>query len=150
VSPAKTSLEAQLCNDKILEAPFPVPASVGEGKPVSMKGSMAPHRSYTRIARFAAILVALFMAAHYFSWVSTSSTPTKLTSSPVELLAKPRINDAGQEYFEFDPFELPRLLSPGEDAPEPGNLRIAVLEHALFHDGEQTWASVGRVRRLTL
>jgi hypothetical protein len=42
--------------------------------------------------------------------------------------------------MEFDPFELPKLLT-SEDASHPGNLRIAVLEHALFHDGEQIYAS---------
>jgi hypothetical protein len=143
VSPnSASSPKAQLRDDDgILKTPFPAPV-VEEAEPTPMIGPMAPYRAPTRIARFVAILVALFVAGHYFSWGFTSSVPAGLPSLPVETAPGPiRIKDAGQEFLEFDPFELPKLLSGG-DAPSPGNLRIAVLEHALFHDGEQISASI--------
>ena len=54
------------------------------------------------------------------------------------------IKDSGQVYIEFDPFEMPKLASGGNPSP-PGDLRIAVLEHAGFHDGEQVSTSLGLV-----
>lgn len=54
------------------------------------------------------------------------------------------IKDSGQEYIEFDPFELPKLVSGGNASP-PGDLKVAVLEHAGFHDGDRIPTTRGLV-----
>jgi hypothetical protein len=95
---------------------------------------MTSQRTFSRLARIAAVLGAVFIAWHYLAGGSASGLRlTRPGVSGNDGLA--RIRDAGQEYIEFDPFELPKLIS-AMDGPPPGELRIALLEHAGFHDGE--------------
>lgn len=100
-----------------------------------MSTQMAPQRTFSKIARIAAALGALIIAWHYLFAAPTSGLRLPVHSLSGVTGGPVRIQDGGKEYIEFDPFELPRLLSHA-DGPPPGNLRIAVLEHALFHDGE--------------
>jgi len=69
------------------------------------------------------------LVCYYLSSALGLYTPGDTPSGPVW------IQDSGHEYIEFDPFELPKLVSGGDASP-PGDLRVAVLEHAGFHDGE--------------
>ena len=95
-----------------------------------MSAGKAPYRTYNRIARLVVGLTTLFLGWYYLSPALLLYAPGDDPLGPVW------IKDSGQEYIEFDPFELPKLVSGG-DGSSPSDLRIAVLEHAGFHDGEQ-------------
>jgi hypothetical protein len=105
-----------------------------------MSAAKAPYRTYNRIARLVAGLITLFVGWYYLFSGLRLYTPGDNSLGPVW------IKESGQEYIEFDPFELPKLIVGGGGSP-PGDLRIAVLEHAGFHDGEWISTSVGLVAR---
>lgn len=84
--------------------------------------------SRKKLTNIAIIVAAIFLAWNYL-----------LPSSPISSFGlgsstwPVAIRESGEDYVEFSPLELPKKVS-GMDGPKP-EIRIAVLEHAGFHDG---------------